>query len=73
MQCEYADRVEQEHLQRFLSHKMADYVWDAQTSTRLEKQVSCEIVKSKSERDDDTKEGLEKLERPSLPLKCAIR
>ena len=40
MQCEYADRVEQEHLQRFLSHKMADYVWDAQTSTRLEKQVS---------------------------------
>ena len=44
MQCEYADRVEQEHLQRFLSHKMADYVWDAQTSTRLEKQVSCEIA-----------------------------
>ena len=40
VQCEYADRVEQEHLQRFLSHKMADYVWDAQTSTRLEKQVS---------------------------------
>ena len=40
VQCEYADRVEQEHLQRFLSHKMADYVWDATTSTRLEKQVS---------------------------------
>ena len=39
VQCEYADRVEQEHLQRFLSHKMADYVWDATTSTRLEKQV----------------------------------
>ena len=44
MQCEYADRVEQEHLQRFLSHKMADYVWDAQTSTRLEKQVSYHLA-----------------------------
>ena len=40
VQCEYADRIEQEHLQRFLGHKMADYVWDHQTSTRLEKQVS---------------------------------
>jgi hypothetical protein len=39
MQCEYADRIEQEHLQRFLGHRMADYVWDASTSTRLEKQV----------------------------------
>ena len=39
VQCEYADRVEQEHLQRFLGHKMADYVWDSNTSQRLEKQV----------------------------------
>jgi len=37
--CEYADRIEREHLGRFLGHKMADYVWDAGTSTRLEKQV----------------------------------
>ncbi|TRY71739.1 hypothetical protein TCAL_08151 [Tigriopus californicus] len=39
VQCEYADRIEQEHLQRFLGHKMADYVWDTSTSQRLEKQV----------------------------------
>lgn len=39
LQCEYADKVEQEHLQRFLNHKMADYVWDHSTSSRLEKQV----------------------------------
>ncbi len=39
VQCEYADRIEHEHLQRFHGHKMADYVWDASTSTRLEKQV----------------------------------
>lgn len=39
VQCEYADRIEQEHLQRFLGHKMADYVWDSATSSRLEKQV----------------------------------
>ena len=40
VQCEYADKIEQEHLNRFLGHKMADYVWDSSTSQRLEKQVS---------------------------------
>ncbi len=44
VQCEYADRVEQEHLQRFLGHKMADYVWDTKTSTRLEKQVGDVLI-----------------------------
>ena len=38
--CEQADRIEQEHLLRFRSHKMADYVWDAATGTRLESKVS---------------------------------
>ena len=42
VQCEYADRIEHEHLQRFLGHKMADYVWDVNTSTRIEKQVGTE-------------------------------
>ncbi len=41
---EYADRIEQEHLQRFHGHKMADYVWDSSTSTRLEKQVTSDTV-----------------------------
>nr|XP_040565528.1 phospholipase DDHD1-like [Lepeophtheirus salmonis] len=39
VQCEHADRIEREHLSRFLNHKMADYVWDPTTSSRLEKQV----------------------------------
>ncbi len=39
LQCEYADRIEQEHLNHFRGHKMADYVWDSATQQRLEKQV----------------------------------
>ena len=39
LQCEYADRIEQEHLNHFRGHKMADYVWDSVTQQRLEKQV----------------------------------
>ena len=34
--CEHADRIESEHINRFMGHKMADYVWDATTSTRRE-------------------------------------
>ncbi len=41
LNCEDADRIEQEHLNRFRGHKMADYVWDAASGTRLEKQVRC--------------------------------
>ena len=37
--CEHADRIEGEHMKRFLGHKMADYVWDARTSMRREIQV----------------------------------
>ena len=37
--CEHADRIEAEHIKRFLGHKMADYVWDARTSMRREIQV----------------------------------
>ena len=37
--CEHADRIEGEHIKRFLGHKMADYVWDARTSMRKEIQV----------------------------------
>ena len=37
--CEHADRIEGEHIKRFLGHKMADYVWDARTSTRKEVMV----------------------------------
>ena len=40
LQCEYADRIEQEHLNHFRGHKMADYVWDSATQSRLERQVS---------------------------------
>ena len=39
LQCEYADRIEQEHLNHFRGHKMADYVWDSATQSRLERQV----------------------------------
>ncbi len=39
VQAEYSDKIEQEHLDRFLGHKMADYVWDSSTSQRLDKQV----------------------------------
>jgi len=39
LQCEYADRIEQEHLNHFRGHKMADYVWDSANQTRLEKQI----------------------------------
>ena len=42
LQCEYADRIEQEHLNHFRGHKMADYVWDSVTQQRLERQVSIE-------------------------------
>jgi hypothetical protein len=42
--CEQADRVEQEHLLRFRSHKMADYVWDSTTGTRLESQVRNSLI-----------------------------
>ena len=43
LQCEYADRIEQEHLNHFRGHKMADYVWDSANQTRLEKQVSVDL------------------------------
>ena len=39
VECEHADRIEAEHIKRFLGHKMADYVWDATTSMRREIQV----------------------------------
>ena len=39
VECEHADRIEAEHIKRFLGHKMADYVWDARTSMRKEIQV----------------------------------
>ena len=37
--CEHADRIEAEHIKRFMGHKMADYVWDPRTSSRREIQV----------------------------------
>ena len=40
VECEHADRIEAEHIKRFLGHKMADYVWDARTSMRKEIQVN---------------------------------
>ena len=43
LNCEDADRIEQEHLNRFRGHKMADYVWDSASGTRLEKQVGWSI------------------------------
>ena len=42
--CEHADRIEAEHIKRFLGHKMADYVWDPRTSSRRVIQVSCHAV-----------------------------
>merc|ERR1719384_361424 len=39
VECEHADRIEAEHIKRFLGHKMADYVWDAKTSMRREIQI----------------------------------
>ena len=44
VECEHADRIEAEHIKRFLGHKMADYVWDAKTSMRREIQVRTALV-----------------------------
>ena len=32
--CEHADRIEAEHIKRFMGHKLADYIWDPSTSSR---------------------------------------
>ena len=37
--CEHADRIESEHINRFMGHKMADYVWDSLSQTRRQIQV----------------------------------
>jgi len=41
--CEHADRIEAEHIKRFMGHKMADYVWDPRTSSRREIQIQHSI------------------------------
>ena len=38
--CEHADRIEGEHIKRFMGHKMADYIWDPTNSCRREVAVS---------------------------------
>ena len=40
--CEHADRIEAEHIKRFMGHKMADYIWDPTNQCRREVMVSLE-------------------------------
>ena len=42
--CEHADRIEAEHIKRFMGHKMADYIWDPTNQCRREVMVSLEEV-----------------------------
>jgi len=37
--CEHADRIEAEHIKRFMGHKMADYIWDPTNQCRREVMV----------------------------------
>ena len=38
--CEHADRIEAEHIKRFMGHKMADYIWDPTNQCRRQVMVS---------------------------------
>ena len=40
--CEHADRIEAEHIKRFMGHKMADYIWDPTNQCRRDVMVSLE-------------------------------